>query len=232
MGTFAELTASLALPREAEAVVVAYLIRLNDLLPLPRGERTRIVAEAADTLACAIEDRIVTGTPPGRAARTAVAEFGDPAMLAKQFAAVIAPAAARRVCLALLLSGPMVGVAWATALGHGRHWATRIGSLLETQPYLPPLLMFTVAAAVTAVLGSRKMLWVNVSGRLATGAAWLATIGCLAADALLLATLITLIAGGAAPGVWVACAASLSCVRLTGAATAARRLARLRAAGG
>lgn len=211
-----------------DLLVADYLSRLDGALPLPARDRKRIVTEAADGLACAIEDAVAGGESPGAAARSAVAEFGRPGTLAAHFAAALAPAKARRTGLALVLTGPVIGLVWVAAAGQGTGWPARIGSLIEAMPYLPLVLGLTVAAAVAAVVAGWNPLRLNVSGRSAVTAAWLSTLGCVVADVLLLTGATV---GGTAGGWATWTAAALSGVRLTAAATACRSLSRLRVAG-
>ena len=140
MGT-GDLTGKTGLPDDADAIVTAYLSRLDAALPLPAAERDRIVAEATDALICATQTRIRAGEEPAAAATAAVAEFGDPAMLARQFAAALAPRMARRVGLTLIGSGPLVGLCWVAAIGSGPGLVSRIASALSVMPLLPVVLV-------------------------------------------------------------------------------------------
>jgi len=213
------------LPRDAAEQVCAYLSTLDDALPLPRAERARILAEAADALGCEIEAGIAAGKTARATAHEAVKAFGAPDMLAAQFAEAMAPGMARRTGAALMVTGPLVGLAWVTAVGEGHGWA-RISSVLTMVPYLPLVLAATVVCAMVAVMAGRppaRSVW---GIRWAAGAAWVAAIGCVAADAILLTIGMQQIHLGVAG----AGAAALSLLRLAGAATAGYRLSRLRAA--
>lgn len=221
------------LPDDAVEQVSAYLSRLDAALPLLRHERARILAEAADALKCEIDAAVAGGKAPSAAACEAVDRFGAPAMLAAEFAAALTPHTARRVGLALMVSGPLIGLVWVTAIGHGQDLAARISSVLTILPYLPILLAVTAICAMVAILAGRST--TGSHGRVglvsASGAAWLAARGCVLADAVLLAMAWQhLRADGAGSDGWLAVAAALSLLRLAGAATAERRLSRLRAA--
>ena len=64
-----------------------YLTELSARLRGPRGARTRVLAEIHDGLTEAIDAHLADGMPPDAAAATAIAEFGDPATVARSFAA-------------------------------------------------------------------------------------------------------------------------------------------------
>ncbi len=209
-----------------------YLSRLDAALPLPRRQRDRIVAEVADGLHSAAEAMTVAGLTKPEAESAAIEEFGESTDLAAEFAQALAPGIARRVGLALVLSGPMVGLAWVAAFGHGIDWMTRITSVLVRMPYFPVVLAVTVPAAMVAVLGGSISLRRNTSSRLATLAARVAASGCVVADLLLEASAFARLESGLfAVGGWVTVAVLLSALRLAVASNATSRLARLRAAG-
>ncbi|WP_020525274.1 hypothetical protein [Catelliglobosispora koreensis] len=222
-----ELTATLGLPAEATSVMADYLSTLDAALRLPRRERTRILTETADTLACEVETAVAAGHSPALAAHDAVSRFGTPRLLAGQFAAAIMPGMARRTGLGLIISGPLIGGVWLAAAGHGPGLPARIVSVLDMAPVLPLLLAFTIACAVFAIAAGRRRLRAVLPVVWAWRAARLAAAGCVVADAVLL----TAAAGQLAGTPIVAIAALLSAMRLTAAATAWRRLWRLRVAG-
>jgi len=91
MGSRDHLTGGLGLAGEAASVVAAFLSTLEASLPLPAGERARILAEVADGLSSAIAGEIEAGLAPAEAARAVVADFGEPGELADQFVAALAP---------------------------------------------------------------------------------------------------------------------------------------------
>jgi hypothetical protein len=91
-----------------------YLAVLAAQLPAP------IVEELADGLAETYQSYLQQGLPAGRAAESAVAEFGDPHLIVAEFARVNP---ARRGARRLLLTGPIVGGCWAAVLITGRAWA-------------------------------------------------------------------------------------------------------------
>lgn len=227
-----DLTGSLGLPVGADTIVADYLSRLDAALAFSARERERIVTEAADALACAIEAAVAEGEPASAAARSAVTEFGHPETVSAHFAVALVPGKARRTGLALVLTGPVIGLAWVAALGQGVGWPARISSVIVAMPYLALVLMLTAPAAVAAVLSGWNRLRLKDASRFAATAAWLSTLGSLAADVLLLtAATGRLMTGSVTLTGWVACAAVLSGVRLAAIAIASRNLSRLRVAG-
>jgi hypothetical protein len=92
-------------------LIAAYLARLGAGLPSSRAAG-RVLAEVEDGLRSAAEDHVRRGVEPARAAELAVEEFGDPGDLAVDFVPVLATAQAHRDGLALLVTGPMIGVVW------------------------------------------------------------------------------------------------------------------------
>jgi len=89
------------------SLIEDYLAGLATELPAP------IVAELADGLHETYLAHRRAGLADERAARQAVAEFGNPDVIV---AAFLATHPARLAARTLLLTGPLVGVAWATAV--------------------------------------------------------------------------------------------------------------------
>ena len=105
-------------------MIDGYVAELAARLPAP------IVTELADGLRETYECDRRRGLSAEDAARTAVAEFGDPATV---LAAFVTASPARAAARSLLLAGPVVGGAWAVALlwRHAWDWpvalAARVG---------------------------------------------------------------------------------------------------------
>ncbi len=97
----------------SHALIEACLAELGRRLPAD------VVDELADGLTETYDRHLARGTDPGAAAESAIAEFGDPAIIAAAFAR---QAPARRAALALLVTGPAVGACWAVTLLAGRAW--------------------------------------------------------------------------------------------------------------
>jgi hypothetical protein len=218
-------TLALGLDPADARIVGDYLAAVGSRLPIARRTREEILTELADGLACAVAQEIERGLAPGPAAHAAVRQFGEPAVLAAEFARQLAPAAAHRVGLGLVTTGPLVGLIWVGATSIGEpDWPSRISGVLSALPLYALILAVTVPAAMIAITGSgwsaRRF---PVFRRLATGSAFVAVLGCIAGDVSLLSGAIF---GGAA---WAAAPAGLT--RLSVAGFAGSRVVRLRTAG-
>jgi len=150
------------------------------------------------------------------AERAAVAEFGDPRQLAADFSRQLTVACARRTGLALVLSGPFVGMAWVLASGLGTSVVSNVVSLVAAVPVLALVLVVGVPAAVMASRSSTS-----------AGTAIVAAVSAIVADALLMGWLLA--HASTATGMLFA-AAGLSATRAATATARVRRIARLRAA--
>jgi hypothetical protein len=218
----------------ARPAVDAYLAELADGLPGSRNARAAILAEIGDGLAETVERHQALGKPPERAATDAVAEFGDPQELAASLATELAGSTARRVGLALLGTGPLVGLLWLTAFAArsgGRDWRDTLGWLASGLPGLPLLLVLVVPMAVLATGGAGRFArLLPVGPRQAAGMAGLAAVGCAVCDAVMITTMVTWTVHGGAPSLLAVAALTISGIRLTVASLAARRCSVLRAA--
>ena len=94
-------------------LIAGYLDALSVLLPGP------VVEELADGLEETYRRHLGLGLTPDTAASAAVAEFGDPELIAAEFTRAHP---ARRAARRLLAAGPAVGSCWAVALLTGRAW--------------------------------------------------------------------------------------------------------------
>lgn len=121
-----------------------YLAVLAAQLPAP------IVEELADGLAETYQSYLQQGLPAGRAAESAVAEFGDPHLIVAEFARVNP---ARRGARRLLLTGPVVGGCWAAVLITGRAWAWPIP--LPARIGFGLALLTVIGLLAAAALGTR-----------------------------------------------------------------------------
>lgn len=224
---------ALGLDPAAARVVGDYLAALEAHLPAGRRTREEILTELADDLVCAVAGGTGRGRPSEEAAREAVTQFGDPTTVAAAFTRQLAPVAAHRVGLGLVATGPLVGLIWVAAFASGEHGLpAQIGSLLSAMPIYPVILAVTVPAAMLAVTGAG---WaarhLPVPAHVATGAAIVAAVGCVAVDVSLVGRAIVEAAAGAGPQSMLTFAAfAASLVRLSAAGFAGRRIARLRAA--
>jgi hypothetical protein len=95
------------------SLIRGYLTELSAQLPAP------VVAELADGLDQTCQHYLGQGLAPDAAARAALAEFGEPRVILAAFARA---SPARRAARRLLVTGPMVGACWGTALITNRAW--------------------------------------------------------------------------------------------------------------
>jgi hypothetical protein len=105
----------------------------------------------ADGLSDAAQHYQDRGATTAQALTRALHDSGPPATVAAEIADVLAAATARRVALALLLTGPLVGTLWLWFLVPGRPPAT----LLLTQPAITALLVVSAGCAALTVLATR-----------------------------------------------------------------------------
>jgi hypothetical protein len=219
----------LGLPAEAASIVDDYVTTVAAFLPVGRRIRHHMAAEIGDGLACAVDARLAHGVVPRDAARAAVAEFGDPQLLASSLAHELAPAAGRRTGATLLVTGPLVGVVWVVAYRAGSaNWLSNVAAVLSSVPVVPLVLLLAVPAAVVAVAGpyvlGRRL---TLPPGLVPVAAIIATSAVMVGDATLVGT--TLIHGRGISAL-IGVAMLVSVVRACLAAAAMRRIVRLRAA--
>jgi hypothetical protein len=178
----------------SHALIDAYLATLARRLPAD------VVDELADGLIETCARHESAGLPPDAAARAAITEFGRPEVVT---AAFVRQAPGRRVALALLCSGPVVGLSWAAVLivGHAWTWPVPAGLGAVFAATLVSVVAMLVLAA-TARRSYRRT-------RIAAGAG----LGLIGLDSAIL-TMVVLVA----PFVWpmvLAVPASLTRVALT-----------------
>jgi hypothetical protein len=198
--------------------VEEYLRTLGNALPVAGRAKRPILTEVADGLYCAVEAHTRRGLDVVAAERAAVAEFGDPRHLAAGFSAQLTVACARRTGLALVLSGPVVGIAWVLAFGPVTSVVSNVVGLLAAVPALALVLVVGIPAAVVA---SR----LSTSG--GGGPAMVAAVAAIVADALLVGWLV---AHASTASAMLLTAAGLSVTRAAVATARVHRIARLRAA--
>jgi hypothetical protein len=112
-------------PGAAERVFGSYLAEVADRLIGPARVRRDILAELGAGLADTADAYRSAGLAPDQAVRSALAEFGRPEQVADGFRGELTAAQARRTALALLRTGPLVGLLWL-----GAALASRIGAQL------------------------------------------------------------------------------------------------------
>jgi len=214
-------------------VVGSYLAELADQLGRPSAARAAIVAELEDGLWTATIAHQTRGLPPEEAARTAVAEFGDPHTVAAGFGPELAAATGRRVALALLTTGPLVGSCWlllgaATWRWTGRELPAALGLVVALVGLV--LVVAVPAAVLSVAVSGRLSRWLPTGPQVGATAAAVAASACVVGDLLLLGGLLAaaVLTGGLA---WPAAllAAGVSSTRLSLAGRAARRCLAARA---
>jgi hypothetical protein len=191
------------------------------------------VTELEDGLWTATIAHYARGLPPEAAARATVAEFGDPPMVAAGFGLELAAATGRRVGLALLATGPLVGMSWLLLAAATWRWTGQEppAALGLVAALVGLALVVAVPAAVLSVAFSvRLSRWLPTGPKVGATAAAVAASACVAGDLVLLGGLLALavLAGGVA---WPAAllAAGASSTRLSLAGRAARRCLAARA---
>ena len=218
--------------------VAGYLAAVAAQLTGPAAARVAVTDELRDGLIEALEAHQARGCSPQDATAAAIAEFGRPATVAAAFGPELAAVQARRVALGLLVTGPLVGLTWVTAVA--------VNALPPWRHQLTgPWLALPLAGLALAVAGPALGLTVAATGRLGRRlgggfgrrAALPPTAAAVAGLAAVLAdlTLLAILGGQAlsSPGslVWapvvVAAGASLTRVMLAG--RAARRCLATRA---
>jgi hypothetical protein len=218
----------------ARSLVEDYLADVSARLQGPGRERAAIVAELQDGLLEAVDAHVARGLTPPAAAGAAVMEFGDPPTVAAAFTPELAAVQARRIALALVRTGPLVGLLWVAAVATSPAPPWRHG-LSGVWPALPLLGLAVSAAVVAAVLAvaatGRLSRWLPIRPRLATTAAAVAGLVCTALDASVLALAASWLVRTPGSLAWAPVTAAIvaSLVRLTLAERAARRCLAVRA---
>ncbi|WP_425954868.1 hypothetical protein [Xylanimonas sp. McL0601] len=109
-----------------------------------------VVSELADGLTETFDRFRREGLDPDAAARASMTEFGRPSEIV---AAFVESDPVRRAARRLLVTGPVVGLCWATALVTNHVWTRPASALL---PFAPGgLLVITIALLAAASFGRR-----------------------------------------------------------------------------
>ena len=128
----------------APGLISGYIDALAGQLPGP------VVEELVDGLEETYRRHLGLGLTPDAAAAAAVAEFGDPELIAAEFARAHP---ARRAARRLLTVGPAVGSCWAVALLTGRAWTWPVPVAAKIVPGVA--LVAVVALLAVAARGIR-----------------------------------------------------------------------------
>ena len=130
--------------RPGPGLITSHLDALASQLPGP------VVEELADGLGETYRRHLGLGLCPEAAAQAAVAEFGEPELIATEFARAHP---ARRAARRLLAIGPLVGSCWAVALLTGRAWTWPVPLAARIVPGV--MLVAVVALLAVAARGIR-----------------------------------------------------------------------------
>ena len=125
-------------------LIADYLDALSGQLPGP------LVEEIADGLEETYRRYLRLGLTAAAAAEAAVAEFGDPRLIAGAFTRMHP---ARRAARTLLALGPIVGACWVVALVTGRAWTWPVPVMIGIVPGLA--LVTAVALLGVAAVSTR-----------------------------------------------------------------------------
>jgi hypothetical protein len=184
-------------------VISDYLSALSRQLP------ASIVEELADGLGETCQFYLGQGLAADAAARSAVAEFGEPNVIVAEYTRAHPT---RRAARLLMATGPAVGACWAATLLTSRDWP----SFLPARVLVGLGLVAIIGLLATAALGTRY--------RLAARAGVAGCLGTVTLDGLMISGAILV-----SPSLtWIAAAAvAASCARLIfGARTLSHLLAR------
>jgi hypothetical protein len=222
---------------DVRAAVERYLAEVTARLPGSPRTHSGIAAELRSGLLDATDSHRSAGLPPAEAVQAAIREFGDPIRIAEDFRGEVAAGLARRVAVAVLVTGPLVGLLWvATAVaGHltpHLQWAALTPGLRVGLPLVALAAGVTVWGALLGIAATGRLTrWLPDRPRRAPTAAAVAGFGAVGADALgltLLAVQLATTPGKVSPVLAVA-AATASVARLTLARRAARHCLAIRA---
>ena len=143
----------------AEPAIEAYLDAVAERLVGPRAPRRAILDELRDGLYEAAAAHLRRGVPAAQAVSVALREFGSPAALAAGFAGELAIVRARRITLAYLATGPLIGLSWLSVIAPTWWWQRDPVTLLHAIPVLPLIAVAAVAGilvlAFTGPAGAR-----------------------------------------------------------------------------
>ena len=155
-------------------LIAGYLDTLSRQLP------GQVVEELADGLEETYRRHLGLGLAPDAAAQSAVAEFGDPELIAAEFTRAHP---ARRAARRLLAAGPVVGSCWAVALVTGRAWTWPVPAAAGILPGLALVAVVALLAFAARSTRYRPIGRAGAAGCIGTAAldAFL-IIGVLAAD--------------------------------------------------
>lgn len=140
--------------------VERYVADLGSRLNVGTRGRARILTEVADHLDDAIERRVQSGQPRDRAATEALAAFGSPRLIARQFNAEAGARAMRRAPVFAFAAGLAVFAGFVVAGTTQPQSATPTNASLATQiAFFVSVLAFQVAIVAGTCAASRALFW-------------------------------------------------------------------------
>jgi len=155
-------------------LITSYLDALARQLP------GQVVEELADGLEETYRRHVGLGLAPEEAAAAAMAEFGDPELIAAEFARAHP---ARRAARRLLAVGPAVGLCWAVALVTSRAWTWPVPVAADIVPCLALVAVVALLAVASRTTRYRAASRAGAAGCIGTVALdGFMIIGVLAAD--------------------------------------------------
>jgi len=211
------------LDARALEVIDAYLADLASRMPGGAPLAADIAAEMRSDLVEATEALVPVASDPFAAARAATAEFGSVDALAAALQPELEVRRARRIGLALLITGPLIGACWLASVFL---FAAPPATAWRWLPVavVPALLIGAPATAITVVSSGRLARWLRPSATLPGSAVTVAGVAAGVGDFVLLAgTAALLLTPVPAPSPLVAIAAAASLARLIFVTSATRR---------
>ena len=139
-------------PQPPSVVLAEYVADVDARIPGWRRGRRSALRELADGLDDGAAHYRRLGIDPGVAAARAVLDCGPPAVVAAEFTTMLATRQARYTALALLLTGPLVGVLWLATLTPEQGPE----ALLRRVPVLGFLILFAVTAGLLTVAATGR----------------------------------------------------------------------------
>ncbi|MFG3259902.1 permease prefix domain 1-containing protein [Streptomyces sp. NPDC048172] len=141
------------------AVLRRYEKSLAARLVGPRARRREIVDEVLDGLRCATECHLDDTSDPEEAARRAVQEWGEPALLAREFNDATLRLSAGRLAWRALCALPLLAFTWAYALlsGPPGPWGYRPPVVMGGLGVIAFGIVLCLAGAVSGLRGGRGL---------------------------------------------------------------------------
>ncbi|HEV7182864.1 MAG TPA: hypothetical protein VGN33_00085 [Leifsonia sp.] len=219
-----------AADQTVQAMIDRYVDDVEEELRGPRRVRSKVLSEIRDGLEEATRTRMDAGIPGPAASEAAIEEFGPARVTAHAFAGELGTARARRIVLAFLVTGPLVGIWWLFLL-FPQPWRFDPQSLWRTVPVLPLVVVGIGAGLAVIAMTGHLTRWVPMAEpEVALSIAAALTMICALGDVIVLTILAANITTGhlTAPVALASIAAAASTARLALASVACYRCLRAR----